>query len=1266
MSGRTGQILGNYRIEEQLGTGGMGVVYRAEHVLLGRSSAVKILHAHLAAMTGFQARFLQEARASASLDHPNIVQVYDFGEQNQLYYLVMELIVDGSLRDLLSQASQNPEKWRPWRLSDGVDLVRQAADGLAAAHAVGMVHRDIKPDNLLVKHGIDTGTGKDEYTVKIADFGLARLAEGTHLTATGAMLGTPAYMSPEQVQGMEIDGRTDIYSLGLILYEVATGRLPFEAKTPTEAIFKHVYTEPPPPRHFEPELSNELESIILRCLAKQPNDRFANAGELSRALQRVLRRPAAAEAAAATGVSQVLTPAPGLAPRDMLGMRINRYELLSLLPAGGMAYVFRARHVTLERDVAIKILRPEYAADPNFVQRFVQEARIAAPLQHPNIVEIFDTGMVNGLYYIAMAYVEGESLRQVLDERRVTPDETAAWVRQIASALDYAHSRGVIHRDIKPANVMVRPDGTALLLDFGIAKLSEEIALGVTAANLTMAGMVIGTPAYLAPERAGDLPITPQADIYSLGCVAYELLTGKAPFTDSNFAAMVDSHRNRYAQPAHELSAALSPAVSDVLARAMAKDPSARYPTATAFADALTAAVRQAAVAPLLVTQAVEPLYAPPVAPPAVAPPVGPPAAAAGSFGWFRWWYGAAALGALVVLIGGFMLLNGGGGGDDDGTATPTQLGGAATGTTTGDDPTATSGPDSPTETVAVVIDEATATEAESSTATATQTAAPPDPPQQRIAWVAGRVGDPNLPEIFIADADGGNERHLTNFLEDPVTAWSPAWYPDGLSLAFVSNQADNDDIWIVDADGANLLQLTTDPAEDQYPAWSPDGRQLAFQSMRDGNWEIYISEANGSNARNISNSPNVDWGPNWAPDAQWLTFVSNRDGTDDIWVMRPDGSEARNLTAGPDFEANPVWSPDGQWIAFGRSAGANSQIWIMRPDGTEQRQLTTDEASHTNPSWSPNGKQIVFASEPAGGGNRDVYIMDVENPAPVFFAGDSFYDGSPAWAPIPPRGENPLGAIGNWVAYGGAGAIEQLAQYDLAVIDAQPGLNYTTEEIAELQGRGTIVLSYLNVGACESFRPYFATCEANMGEVHPDGGGEYYIDLTSAQMQDALLDYADTLWHTGVNGFVLGNVDVAAVRGKPELEGEVIDFIFTLRDRYPDRIIVLEAADTTIFWQLDGQQRPVYWLSDAVLRPGLTRGWQNDFAAVPEDQRAAATRALYLLQAQRLMILPVDFANNDGAACEAYGYANQQDFIPYVSPVANFSELAAWSCGAQ
>ncbi len=279
-----GQTVGNYRLEELLGTGGMGQVYRGTHIHLGRTVAVKLMHANLAADPGFQARFLQEAQAAAALSHTNIVAIQDFGQQEGRFYLVMELLADGSVRTLLEERASGGQAWP---LPFGIDLVRQSAAGLAYAHSRGMVHRDIKPDNLLVQRLGATGTPGHAYTVKVGDFGLARVAEGGVMTANGVTLGTPAYMSPEQCQGVELDGRSDLYSLGIVLYEIVTGYLPFETKSLSDAVYKHVYTAPPSPRQVRPDLPPALEEIILRCLEKQPAARYATAPDLVDALGKV-------------------------------------------------------------------------------------------------------------------------------------------------------------------------------------------------------------------------------------------------------------------------------------------------------------------------------------------------------------------------------------------------------------------------------------------------------------------------------------------------------------------------------------------------------------------------------------------------------------------------------------------------------------------------------------------------------------------------------------------------------------------------------------------------------------------------------------------------------------------------------------------------------------------------------------------------------------------------------------------------------------------
>lgn len=287
MADLVGQTLGNYRIESRLGSGGMGEVYRAVHIHLNRPAALKVLHANQAVDPTFQARFLREARAAAALSHPNIVEVFDFGEQDGSSYLVMELVPDGSLRSLLRQRATR----QGWSLGLGVDLVRQAAEGLGYAHAHGMIHRDIKPDNLLLQRLEADGRGAsaDRFLLKISDFGLARLMEDTgELTQTGVVMGTPAYMSPEQCQGGALDGRSDLYSLGVVLYEVATGAPPFRVKSLSEAVFKHISAPPTPPREVFPDLPIALEEVIMRCLAKRPEDRFGSGGELADALDGAL------------------------------------------------------------------------------------------------------------------------------------------------------------------------------------------------------------------------------------------------------------------------------------------------------------------------------------------------------------------------------------------------------------------------------------------------------------------------------------------------------------------------------------------------------------------------------------------------------------------------------------------------------------------------------------------------------------------------------------------------------------------------------------------------------------------------------------------------------------------------------------------------------------------------------------------------------------------------------------------------------------------
>lgn len=306
MTDLSGQTIGNYRIEATLGSGAMGEVFRGVHIHLGRRSAIKVMHPRLAADPSFQRRFEHEAQIIAALTHPHIIGVQDFGDDNNRLYLVLELADAGSLRTLLLRQPEG----HTCPLPLGLELVAQAADGLAYAHEHGMIHRDIKPDNLLLRANMPSPTDTPgAYTVKISDFGLARMTEADDgMTATGVMMGTPAYMSPEQCQGNTLDGRCDIYALGVVLYEVAVGFPPFQTTSLTEAVYKHVYTPPPPPRSVRADVPSDLERIILRCLAKKPEERYPTAAALAADL-RALIQPGASEPARKSAYAQtVITP----------------------------------------------------------------------------------------------------------------------------------------------------------------------------------------------------------------------------------------------------------------------------------------------------------------------------------------------------------------------------------------------------------------------------------------------------------------------------------------------------------------------------------------------------------------------------------------------------------------------------------------------------------------------------------------------------------------------------------------------------------------------------------------------------------------------------------------------------------------------------------------------------------------------------------------------------------------------------------------------
>ena len=267
---RVPQVLaGRYEVAQRVGVGGMADVYLAQDTKMGRQVALKILHPQYAGDESFVERFRREALSAAKLQHPNIVQIYDSGQQGDFNFIVMEYVEGRSLKDYLTEEG-------PLEIAEANRIAREVLTALAYAHRSGLVHRDIKPGNILMS---------DDGKVQVTDFGIARAEAGSTMTQTGMILGTAYYLSPEQAQGLQLDGRSDIYSLGVVVYEMLTGRRPFEGDSPVSIAYKHVREMPRPPSHHRADVPQPLEAIVMTAMAKRPEDRYSSAALMRRDLE---------------------------------------------------------------------------------------------------------------------------------------------------------------------------------------------------------------------------------------------------------------------------------------------------------------------------------------------------------------------------------------------------------------------------------------------------------------------------------------------------------------------------------------------------------------------------------------------------------------------------------------------------------------------------------------------------------------------------------------------------------------------------------------------------------------------------------------------------------------------------------------------------------------------------------------------------------------------------------------------------------------------